>query len=85
MDYQTGRPFKARLNQANIVDFITGPPSSGSFDYKYLEVDKAAITLLVAERPSGQAVLTIKAALVLSEGAVLYDGLLAGAPPGAEF
>ncbi|MFY9115817.1 MAG: PCMD domain-containing protein [Bacteroidales bacterium] len=72
---------KARLNQANIVDFITGPPSSGfTFDYKYLEVDKAAITLLVAERPSGQAVLTIKAALVLSEGAVLYDGLLAGAP-----
>lgn len=70
-----------RLKGADVVDFVTGNPSSGFvFDYKYLERDKAAITLLVSERPSKEAVLTIKPTLVLSEGAVVYDGLIPGAP-----
>ena len=70
-----------RLKEADVVDFVTGNPSSGFvFDYKYLERDKAAITLLVSERPSKEAVLTIKPTLVLSEGAVVYEGLIPGAP-----
>lgn len=70
-----------RFREADVVDFRTGTPSSGfTFDYKYLERDKGTITLLVSERPSKQAVLTIKPTMELSEGATLYDGFIPGAP-----
>lgn len=70
-----------RHSEANVINFITGNPSSGFvFEEKYLEQDKAAITLLVSSRPSKEAVLTIKPSLTLSEGASISKGLVQGAP-----
>ncbi|NLA15483.1 MAG: hypothetical protein GX877_02965 [Bacteroidales bacterium] len=70
-----------RNSEADVIDFITGNPSSGFvFDQKYLERDKASITLLVSARPSREAVLTIRPTVVLSEGARIHQGLIPGAP-----
>ena len=74
-----------RLSGTEVVDFVTGSPSSGFvFDQKTIEPDVSAITLLVSTRPSKEALLTIKPRITVSEGARL-QGITSGAPLALSF
>lgn len=69
-----------RLSGAEVVNFVTGNPSSGFlFDQKFLEPDTGTIVLLVHTRPSPDARLTIKPGITVSERARLL-GITSGAP-----
>ena len=74
-----------RSHQAEVVDFVTGTPSTGfEFAEKYLEPDARKIVLLVKTRPQADAVLTINPKVSVSEGAKLLD-LVSGAPLALSF
>lgn len=67
-----------RLSGAEVVNFVTGGPSSGFiFDQKFLEPDTGTIVLLVHTRPSPDAQLTIKPRITVSEKARLL-GITSG-------